>query len=70
MSNENGSGGGDSSDTKDIIDSVTGLVTAIPLYEDALQPAAKEVGKALGTIAKSVNLALFPLKGMVWGFEK
>ena len=35
---------------RDTIEAVTGLVKAVPVYEDALQPAAKELGKALGTV--------------------
>lgn len=52
------------------INAVTGLVAAIPIYEDAIRPAAKEIGKALGTIAKTVNIALAPVKGLVWSYEK
>lgn len=39
-------------------------------YGDALQPVAKEAGKALGTLGKTVNVALFPIRGLVWGWEK
>lgn len=39
-------------------------------YDDAFQPVAKEVGKALGTIGKSVNVALSPLAGLVWSYDK
>jgi len=28
------------------INAVTGLAKAVPVYEDAVQPAAKEIGKA------------------------
>lgn len=59
-----------SSTTKDIIDSVKGVVEAVPIYDDMLQPAAKELGKGLLTVAKTVNLALSPLQGVVWGYEK
>ncbi|WP_444905572.1 DUF4393 domain-containing protein [Microbulbifer sp. SSSA008] len=52
------------------INAVTGLAKAVPVYEDALQPAAKEIGKALGTVAKTVNVALAPVKGLVWGYEQ
>lgn len=58
------------STTKDIVDSVKGIVEAIPIYEDMVQPAAKELGKGLVTIVKTVNLALAPLEGVVWGYEK
>jgi hypothetical protein len=40
------------------------------VYGDAIQPAAYEIGKALGTIGKTVNLALSPIRGFVWGWEQ
>lgn len=52
------------------INAVTGLAKAIPIYEDAVQPAAKEVGKTLETVAKTVNVALAPVKGLIWGYEQ
>jgi Abortive infection alpha len=54
---------------KDTIDAVTGLVKAVPVYEDGLQPAVKEIGKALATVAKTVNVALAPLSVLVWGYD-
>lgn len=64
--------GNDIKDTnvKATIDAVTGLAKAIPVYDDAVQPAAKEVGKALGTVAKTVNIALAPIKVLVWGYDQ
>jgi len=35
------------------INAVTGLVKAVPIYQDALQPAAKEIGKTLGTLMRT-----------------
>lgn len=58
------------SNTRDVIDSVTGLVNAVPIYQDGLQPAVKILGKSLETVAKTVNLALEPLRGLVWGYDK
>ena len=58
------------SKVRDTIEAVTGLVKAVPVYEDALQPAAKELGKALGTVAKLVNVALAPVSALVWGYDK
>lgn len=55
---------------KATIDAVTGLVTAIPIYQDTLQPSAKQIGKSLETVAKTVNIALGPIKALVWGYEK
>jgi hypothetical protein len=52
------------------IDAVTGLVKAVPLYQDAIQPAAKQIGQSLETVTKTVNIALSPLKALVWGYEK
>ena len=39
-------------------------------YGDALQPVARETGKALGTLGKTVNIALSPLRGLVWGWDR
>jgi len=58
-----------SSNLKDIIDSTTGLVKAVPIYDDLIQPAAKEIGTALATVAKTVNLALAPVSGVIWSYE-
>ena len=60
----------DSSSINATINAVAGLAQAIPVYQDALQPAAKEIGKSLEVAAKVVGIALAPLKGMVWGYEK
>jgi hypothetical protein len=55
---------------KATIDAVTGLVKAVPVYQDAIQPAAKQIGKTLETVSKTVNIALAPIKALVWGYEK
>ncbi len=52
------------------IKAVTGLVEKVPVYEDAVQPLAKETGKALATVGKAVNAALMPVRGLVWGMEQ
>lgn len=52
------------------IKAVTGLVDKIPVYQDAVQPVAKETGKALRTVGKAVNTALIPVKGLIWGIEQ
>lgn len=39
-------------------------------YDDALRPVAKETGKALGTLGKTINMALSPLAGLVWGYDQ
>ncbi|CAK8724281.1 hypothetical protein KKHLCK_13885 [Candidatus Electrothrix laxa] len=52
-------------DTKvaDIVNAVAALTQKIPIYQDAIQPAAQQLGEALETISKSFNLLLLlPLK--------
>lgn len=55
---------------KSTIDAVTGLVKAVPVYQDVIQPAAKQIGQTLETVSKTVNIALAPIKALVWGYEK
>jgi hypothetical protein len=55
---------------KATIDAVTGLVKAVPVYQDAIQPAARQIGQTLETVSKTVNIALAPIKALVWGYEK
>ncbi|MEA4937914.1 MAG: DUF4393 domain-containing protein [Paludibacter sp.] len=55
---------------KGTVEAITGLVKAVPIYDDALQPAAKEIGKSLSIITKTINLALAPIGALVWGYEK
>jgi hypothetical protein len=55
---------------KDVIDATAGLVKAIPIYGDAVQPAAKQIGKALETVTKAVNVALAPVGLLIWGYDK
>ncbi|BDA94739.1 hypothetical protein E5AUHO_23280 [Citrobacter freundii] len=62
--------GSKSSNIADIANAVAAVAKEVPIYQDALQPAAQEVGKALGTVAKLVNLALAPVSGLVWGYEQ
>ena len=52
------------------INAVSGLVKEVPIYQDTIQPIAKEAGKALHTVGKVVNVALMPIRGLVWGFEQ
>lgn len=60
----------DNSALSQTLDSAANLAKAIPIYEDALQPVAKEIGKSLSTVGKTLNLALEPLNGIVWGYER
>ena len=52
------------------IKAVTGLLKGVPVYQDAIQPVAKETGTALQTVGQAVNAALAPICGLVWGIEK
>jgi len=58
------------STTKNVIDAIGGIVKAVPVYQDAIQPAAKELGKALGTATKSLNVLLAPIEVVIWGYER
>lgn len=62
--------GEDSSSVKDVIEAATGLVQAVPVYQDLLQPAAKQIGTALETVAKTLNVALAPVSALVWGYDQ
>ena len=55
---------------RDTADAVRGIVEAVPIYQDALQPAAKEIGTALQTVTKAIHVALAPFSVLVWGYEK
>lgn len=55
---------------KDTADAVKGIVEAVPIYQDLLQPAAQEIGKSLQTVAKTVHIALAPISALVWGYEQ
>lgn len=55
---------------RDVVDAVTGIAKAIPVYDDVVQPAAKEIGKGLQTIAKTIHVALAPVSMLVWGYDQ
>ncbi|MDP5165247.1 DUF4393 domain-containing protein [Pseudomonas syringae] len=55
---------------KGTIEAATGLVKAVPIYEDAVQPVAKQIGKSLETVGKLVNVALAPVGLLVWGYDQ
>jgi hypothetical protein len=42
----------DESKVRDVVDAVTGVAKTVPFYQDVLQPAAQELGKALQTESK------------------
>lgn len=60
----------DENKIRDAADAVKGIVEAVPVYQDTLQPAAKELGTALQTVAKTIRVALAPLSALVWGYDK
>jgi len=55
---------------RDVVDAVTGVANAVPVYQDIVQPAAQEMGKALQTVAKTVHIALAPVSALVWGYDQ
>jgi hypothetical protein len=65
----------------DALDAAARLAEAVPIYQDAIQPAAKEAGeqlkpagysagRALSTLTEAVCVALKPLEGMVWCWKQ
>jgi hypothetical protein len=60
----------DESKIRDAADAIKGIVEAVPVYQDIAQPAAKEIGTALQTVAKTIHIALAPLSAMVWGYDR
>lgn len=66
MSQDDSSGG----TVNQTISAVAELAKVVPIYPDLVQPAAKELGKSLETIAKTVNIALTPLSLVVWWYEQ
>lgn len=55
---------------KNTADAIKGVVDAVPVYQDVVQPAACQIGNALETVAKVIQVALAPLRALVWGFEQ
>lgn len=60
----------DENKIRDAADAVKGIAEAVPIYQDAVQPAAKEIGTALQTVAKTIHIVLAPVSALVWGFEQ
>ncbi|WP_444905309.1 DUF4393 domain-containing protein (plasmid) [Microbulbifer sp. CnH-101-E] len=58
------------SNVEGTINAVTGLVEKVPVYQDLVQPLAQQTGKALGTVGETVNAALIPIRGLIWGVEQ
>lgn len=55
---------------RDAADAIKGIVQAVPVYQDALQPALQEVGVALQTVARTIHIALAPVAALVWGYDQ
>lgn len=55
---------------RDAADAIKGIIEAVPVYQDAVQPAAKEIGTALQTVAKTIHIALAPISALVWGYDQ
>ncbi len=53
-------------DIRETADAVKGLVQAVPVYQDLVQPAARELGVG---IQQAVKIALVPLRVLVWGYD-
>jgi hypothetical protein len=45
---------------RDAADAVKGIVQSVPVYQDALQPAVRQVGLALETVAKTIHILRWP----------
>jgi hypothetical protein len=60
----------DENKVAEIVTAVEGVVKAIPIYQDLLQPSMQELGKSLQLVAKSVHVALAPLATLVWGYDR
>lgn len=54
----------------EIAKAVKGIVESVPIYQDAIQPVAKQVGTTLETVGKAVNTALFPINALIWGADQ
>lgn len=54
----------------EIAKAVGEIVEKVPVYKDAIQPAAQELGKGLHVVARAVNACLMPVEGLVWGVEQ
>jgi len=59
----------DHTQLKQISDAANSVLAHTTVYQDAIQPVAKEIGKSLQTVGGLVNLALEPVRGMVYGYD-
>jgi len=61
---------GEENKIRDTAEAVKGVVQAVPVYQDLIQPAAKKLGASLETIADALNAALLPLRGLIWWSDR
>ncbi|MZR31056.1 DUF4393 domain-containing protein [Sneathiella litorea] len=54
---------------KDAAEAVAAIAKAIPIYQDAIQPGAKEIGKAGKKVGETINALLSPFNYVIWKFE-
>ena len=55
---------------KDVAETVKGIVEAVPVYQDVVQPAARQIGTALETVTKTIHIALAPISALIWGYDQ
>jgi len=58
----------DTESTKSLIEGASQVIPKA--YDDLLHPAAIQIGTGLETIAKTLNIVLSPLEGLVWGYDR
>lgn len=56
-------------DVDAVVKAVGEIVKEVPVYKDAVQPVAQEIGKALKTVGGVINVALAPFAAMVYGWD-
>jgi hypothetical protein len=54
----------------DAAKAIAAITEHVPVYQDAVQLAAKELGKGLHLVARAVNAALLPVEGLIWGVDQ
>lgn len=76
MANEEKKEAGNS--IKDTAEAIKGVLQEVPVYKDAIQPVAKNLGTELApagseigtTAARTIHMALAPLRALVWSYEQ
>lgn len=58
------------SNLKTALGAVGDILKEVPVYQDLAQPSVKQIGGALATITQTVNIALAPIKALVWGYDQ